>query len=67
MGLLGLAMFEVTLADSRKVHRHGDQFRSRPASDQGTPVVDESSEAGNDDFDITIPNLRKLQNLSPRT
>ena len=51
-------MFEVTLTDGRKVHCHADQLRSRPNSDNNTPVVDRSQEADDDDFDVTIPNSK---------
>ena len=57
-GTLGSAMFEVTLTDGRKIHRHADQLRSRTAAVTVTPSIDGNSET-EDDFDMSIPNTEE--------
>ena len=53
---LGSTMYEVQLADGRKVQKHADQLRSRIPVVPATDNVEEETDSDIDDFDARISN-----------
>lgn len=56
-------MFEVTLVDGRKTHRHADQLRSRAPAVAVPQSVGRESEP-DDDFEMSIPNTEAAPETS---